>query len=271
MSNEFTISAEALFRILAAGNLRIIDVRSREAYRRAHIVDAVNLPAGELDGGESLETGSAVTHEVLDGPEVQEKFRDCGVDDRSRVVLYDEGGSYLAARVWWLLEYYGHRSVQVLDGGFHAWRDTVGIVTRDEPPARRGSFTAKPDEQRRADFAYVLTSLSSDSVELYNALPPEQFAYGAIPGTRNLPYLETFDATQFPLQRTPDELRRLFEYYGVSPEKELVFYCGAGYAAAQAYFAARCAGFERVRLYDGSLEDWQSRGGAIVPWGKVER
>ncbi len=271
MKHEFTISAEALFRILAAGKLRIVDVRSREAYRRGHIVDAVNLPAGELDGSEGLESGAAVTHQVLGGAEVQEKLRDCGVDDRSRVVLYDEGGSYLAARVWWLLEYYGHRSVQVLDGGFHSWREVVGIVTRDEPVPGRGNFTAYPNEQRRADFAYILTSLNSDSVELYNALPPEQFAYGAIPGSRNLPYLETYDAAQFPVQRSPGELRRLFEYYGVSREKDIVFYCGAGYAAAQAYFAARCAGFEHVRLYDGSLEDWQKRGGAIVPWGKVER
>ncbi len=271
MNKRFTIDAESLFRILAASNLRIIDVRGREAYDSGHIVGAVNLPARELDGAQRLDNGLTVSHQVLGGAHAQEKLRDCGISNSTRVVVYDEGGSYLAARVWWMLEYFGHSNAQVLDGGLHVWRDVVGIVTREGSTAPRGSFTAYPNERRRADFAYVLMSLNSPDVELYNALPPEQFAYGAIPGSRNFPYLETYDGERFPIHRSPGELQELFAQYGVSGNKELVFYCGGGYAAAQAYLAARCAGFARVRLYDGSLDDWQKRGGAVVPWGKVER
>ncbi len=271
MSASFTIDAETLFRILSAHNLRILDVRTRDAYERAHIVDAVNLPVRELDDALQLDNGLTVAHQVLGGAEIQEKLRDCGINNSTRVVIYDDGGSYLAARAWWLLEYYGHRRVQVLDGGLHVWRDLIGIVTREEPAVERGEFTAYPDERRRADFAYVLTALDSPSVDLFNVLPPEQFAYGAIPGSRNLPYLETFANERFPLQRSPEELRRLFQEYGITDRVDAVFYCGAGYAAAQVYFAARCAGLTRVRVYDGSLDEWQKRGGAVVPGGTVER
>jgi 3-mercaptopyruvate sulfurtransferase SseA len=44
-------------------------------------------------------------------------------------------------------------------------------------------------------------------------------------------------------------------------------FCGAGYMANINCFGARLLGLEQVRMYDGSLLDWNARGGALLPSG----
>ena len=57
-------------------------------------------------------------------PDVDAFIETCsrwGIDERVQVVAYDDFGGAWASRAWWLLNYYGHRNVAVLDGGFPAW------------------------------------------------------------------------------------------------------------------------------------------------------
>ena len=49
---------------------------------------------------------------------------------------------------------------------------------------------------------------------------------------------------------------------------EVIFYCGAGYAASVNYFVARALGYTNVRLYDGSKSDWTARGEQLLPSGR---
>ena len=65
-------------------------------------------------------------------------MRHAGVDGDRLVVVYDEADSTAAARAWWLLRYFGHPSVRVLDGGFRAWT-AAGHAAESGPSGAPGS------------------------------------------------------------------------------------------------------------------------------------
>jgi thiosulfate/3-mercaptopyruvate sulfurtransferase len=119
-----------------------------------------------------------------------------------------------------------------------------------------------PDGEKLAEFAYVLACAGSPGVQLCNALPADSFRRETIPGSRSLPYRDTFRTRRIPRLRTPGELEELMGRVA-SPAEELIVYCGVGYTACQDYWVARLLGYPRVRMYDGSLADWKARGGPL--------
>ena len=86
-----------------------------------------------------------------------------------------------------------------------------------------------------------------------------------IPGSMNIPYTATYRGQKSHRLLDPRKLEDLFRSASITPDRELILYCGIGYTASQLYFAARLLGYPRVRLYDGSLADWRARGGALEP------
>ena len=71
-----------------------------------------------------------------------------GVDAGTPVVVYDEQSGIRAARAFWFLEYFGHPSVRLLDGGFGAWiRGAAAGHARRRAGAdeRRGPASARQD------------------------------------------------------------------------------------------------------------------------------
>jgi thiosulfate/3-mercaptopyruvate sulfurtransferase len=271
MNSELLIQPEELFHILSLPGLIVLDARSREEYEQDHVVDAVSLPPEELEESVTLSNGEKLKHQVCSAQQATEVLRSAGVRDDSRIVVYDAGGSYRAARLFWMLDYFNHGHVQILDGGLDGWREDIGIMSQKERTLSGGNFTPKPQEERRADFFTVITAIGRASKKLCNSLNEDEFANGAIPGSVNLPYHYTFKQGKYPSLRNARELTFLFRKIGNTVEKELICYCGTGYSACQLYFAAKVAGFHRVSVYDGSTAEWTARGGELLPYGGVKK
>lgn len=270
MESHYVVDADSVYKILSYERLVVIDARPQDAYDQGHIPGAVCIPPARLEEDRQLRSG-AVVHRLL-GPveRAQQVFQQVGIEDDSKIVIYDEGGAPEAARLWWMLDYFGHANIQILDGGLEAWRQDVGEISTEHPHRHHGSWRPEPQDFRYADFVHLITSIRSGSVTLCNSLSYEEYAEGAIPGSESVPYTETFENGRFHALKSPKELLELFRERNVRPEKEVVFYCDEGYSAAQDYFAARVAGFQRVRLYDGSIEDWTGRGGDLLPYGGAD-
>jgi thiosulfate/3-mercaptopyruvate sulfurtransferase len=270
MESHYVVDADSVYKILSYERLVVIDARSQDAYEKGHIPGAVNIPPSRLEEDRQLRSG-AVVHRLL-GPveRAQQVFQQAGIEDDSKIVVYDEGGAPDAARLWWVLDYFGHPGIQILDGGLEAWRQDVGEISTNQTHRHQGSWRPQPQDYRFADFVHLITSIRSGSVTLCNSLSEAEYAEGAIPGSESVPYTETFNYGRFPALKSPKELLELFRERNVRPEKEVVFYCDEGYSAAQDYFAARVAGFQRVRVYDGSIEDWTGRGGDLLPYGGAD-
>jgi thiosulfate/3-mercaptopyruvate sulfurtransferase len=265
---EFIVRAAALRARLDEPGLVLIDTRRAADYRMGHIPGAVHLAPGDLERTEVLANGETVANLVMHPEDITPVLQAAGIDEEDRIVIYDDGRHILASRVWWMLDYYGHEHIAVLEGGYAAWKAADGPTSRASPEVTRGSFVARPDPNKHADYDYVQAHLGSEATAVCDALSAQRYAEGAIPGALNLPAMETLGAGgESPLLKSAAELRSMLAELDIGPDEEIVFYCGAGYMAAQDYFIARALGVERVRLYDGSLADWRARGGQLEPAG----
>jgi thiosulfate/3-mercaptopyruvate sulfurtransferase len=59
--------------------------------------------------------------------------------------------------------------------------------------------------------------------------------------------------------KSKDELQKDFEQKGITKDKKIICYCHSGTRASHKYLQLKQAGFENVRMYDGSIIDWAQR------------
>ncbi len=248
-------------------DVRVIDFRwylagrkGAEEYAKGHIPGAAFV---ELDDVTGRGPGR---HPLPTQDQFQTAMRMAGVDDATAVVVYDDVGSSVAARLWFLLRWFGHARQAVLDGGLQAWSEPLEATA---PYVREGDFTARqPDRSRILDFDEVarhrgVPVIDSRAGERYRGeKEPVDPKAGHVPGARSAPFAGNLqDDGRF---KTREELRRRFEEVGVDPEKGAVVYCGSGVNACHNLLAMELAGVKNVRLYEGSWSDWSSRDAPIA-------
>lgn len=261
------VSVEELSAMAAsAGSLVLLDVRwnltgppGRDEYRLGHIPDSrfVDLDS-DLAGAPGEGRGR---HPLPDTALFEAAMRRSGVSEWSDVVVYDAGGGVSAARAWWLLRYFGHRRVRLLDGGVAAWTAAGLPLTTAEPSTSPGTFTARPggmaviDAVAAARLAREGLLLDARAAERYRGdSEPIDPVAGHIPGAVSAPTLANLAADGRFLDR--DALRARFAAMGAEGGAQpLGAYCGSGVTAAHEVLALELAGFPAA-LYPGSWSEW---------------
>jgi thiosulfate/3-mercaptopyruvate sulfurtransferase len=248
---QVLIETPELASVLSNADVRILDVRPPEEYRQGHLPGAVNLPAPTTDDLQANRQGLPMPSEGA-----QRLFRMAGVSATSRVVLYDDQGHRFAARVFYVLEFFGHPRVQVLDGGFRKWQSEGRATTTETPGVAPGDFTPNPNSALIATSQWVAAHLKE--VKLVDARSPAEYVGGHIPGAVNIDWSRTLEPGDSKILRPAEQLEALFAAAQVSREQEVVTYCQMGIRAAEVYFVLRLMGYPRVRMYDGSWADWSA-------------
>ncbi len=259
------ISVDGLRSALASADApALLDVRwelggppGRELYLDGHIPRAVFV---DLDTALAGPPGAGGRHPLPDPDAFSRAMQAAGVSGETPVVVYDAGNSIAAARAWWVLRYFGHSRVRVLDGGFGGWLAAGYPIERALTSPEPGDFVASAGRMPLLDAA-AAASLARTGV-LIDARAPERFrgeqepidpVAGHIPDAVNLPASELVAADGRFL--TPDELRGRFSELGVDSEASVGAYCGSGVAASHEVLALELAGY-RGALYVGSWSDW---------------
>jgi thiosulfate/3-mercaptopyruvate sulfurtransferase len=253
-------------RLAAQPRLTLLDVRwrlggppGRELYDAAHIPGAAFV---DLDLDLAGPPGDGGRHPMPAAAQFEQAMRRAGVSDERPVVVYDDADSTAAARAWWLLRYFGHPSVRVLDGGFRAWTAAGYPV---EPPGQAchgtaGDFTARPGRLDLLD-ADGAASVARSGL-LLDARAGERFrgeaehvdpVAGHIPGAVSAPTAENVnpDGTF----RSPADLAARFTALGANGDRPVAAYCGSGVTAAHEVLALTLAGIPAA-LYVGSWSNW---------------
>jgi thiosulfate/3-mercaptopyruvate sulfurtransferase len=257
--------------------VRVVDFRwyldgrsGRAAYDGGHIPGAVFV---DLDREVTGHDPGRGRHPLPSQQEFEVAMRSAGVRRDSRVVVYDDQGGFSAGRLWWLLRYFGHQDVAVLDGGLEAWSADLSTEPARVPP---GDFVASvPREASKLDFEELLEAagdlvlLDARSGPRYRGeVEPMDPKPGHIPGARNAHWQANLDDGQRFLGA--GELRRRFESLGVRVGSDVVAYCGSGVSACHTLLALEIAGLPGARLYPGSWSDWSRRPDAPVATGSED-
>ncbi|MBL8095219.1 MAG: sulfurtransferase [Anaerolineales bacterium] len=234
-------------------------------YPLAHIPGAVYAHLDrDLSGAK---TGSNGRHPLPEPADFRAAMSRLGIGPGVAVVAYDQADGMWASRLWWLLRYYGHAEVRVLDGGLARWqaegRPTVaGVEAR---PATR--FVGAPQPgwiveavalQGRWMNAADRVVIDARAVERYRGeVEPIDRVAGHIPGAVNQPYKTNVDADGRFL--APNVLRaRYAELLAGRGPEQVVNYCGSGVSACHNILAMTIAGLPGARLYPGSWSEWSS-------------
>ncbi len=259
---ERLISPEELEARIDDEHVRVVDVRwsledrdvGRAAYRAGHIRGAVYL--SWLD--DLSNPDDSVDGQLAPGPRFADAMQRAGIGDETLVVAYDDNIIFLAARLCWALEVYGHDHARWLDGGLPAWVAAGRSLTREQPPPRSATFTVHPRRGLRRTKEDVLAALDFGEPPLFDCRMDETWrAVGEhIPGARRFAAPALLDAAG--RLRSSEEIRRLAAAAGIPRDRPSILYCGGGVSASAAHVALRGAGFDQTSVYDGSWAEWSA-------------
>ncbi len=256
-NKEILVDADWLTTHLDDNNLRIVDARMPLQYSFAHIKNAINIAVMEVMNPQPGYIASKDIFERILGER--------GISNEHTVVVYDGSDGSEAARLFWSLEYYGHPRVKVLNVNFMKWYKDKRPVTAVPPDFEESTFTATPDEGKKAPADYIMKVLNDPNTLILDTRLREEYsgAYvfggrpGHIPGAKLLPWNECFGKDS--ICRPAGELAELLEGAGVSKEKDVITYCWTGLRSSYMYFVLRLMDYPKVRHYDASFSEWAFR------------
>ena len=230
----------------------------RPEYEAGHLPGA---PWVDLEEELSSPPGAGGRHPLPSRPTFEQAMRRIGLNRGAPIVVYDGATSQAAARLWWLLTDAGHLRVQVLDGGFAAWRAAgLPVETGSVGQVDAGDFVAEPGQRAQLDGPGIVARLADRSIRVVDVRAPERYSgaaepidpvAGHIPGAVNLPSTgnHTADGRFLPA----DAIAGRYREAGVAAGA--VLYCGSGVTAAQSLLALESAGLTAA-IYPGSWSDW---------------
>lgn len=234
----------------------VLDARGKMLYRIGHIENALPIGIESLvsvaDNGANL---------VIDSRTAEEVFTQLRIDNSKAVVVYGENTDPSAARVVWSLLYHGHPNVKLLEIGFSEWMK-VGLATSKQIPTyttpNDAHFSSRINSSIRADEQTIKDRMHTGEIIILDARTPQEHFQARIPGSV-LHNWEEGIGNNGKMIKDRDELISEFENKGFTKNKEVVCYCHSGTRASHTYLQLREAGFNNVRLYDGSIIDWAQR------------
>jgi len=290
------VSTEWLALHLDDPQMRVVDVRWRSRYENGRGIsfdDREGYLAGHIEGavfvgmvGDLSDPDHPVCDMLVQAEPFARVMSGLGIGHDTLVVTYDDMGLPLgSARLWWALSYYGHDRVRVLDGGLRQWQAESRPLSTEVPDVAPAPFTPRPRPDWIAGKEDVVAALNRQDTVIVDCLTGEQFRgegehplwghrLGHIPGAVNVPAIANMDpdlATSSAEERArllasarsftftaPDNLAQLYRSAGVTPDRQVITYCGRGFAAACGMLALKTIGYEQVRLYDGSWSEWSA-------------
>ncbi len=257
---EILVTPDWLRRRLDDPSVRLVDVRAADSFAKGHIQGAANIDLYAVHWHDTSPEGLR-TYQTM----MEKEFAAAGVTFEHTVVFYQGNSGMVAARGYWLLDYFGHPAPRILDGGLKAWAAAGCSLTSDDEAPAPAAFTINPQPEKIATYAYVRDHLDAPDVQLFDVRTPEEYygehvraaRGGAIPGAVHREWTDAISESG--AFKPTAELRAMYDELGLSEQSEIIPYCQGGFRSAHAYVALRILGYPRLRNCMGSWKEWGDR------------
>ena len=252
-----------------------IDSHLDEAYDMGHVPGAVGW-------GLHTDMEHQLRRDIPDVAQFEALMSRSGIERTTTVVLYGDGNNRSATWAFWVMKYYRHEDVRIMDGGRTKWTlegRPVEMVSPVVTPTTYWAWAVDPDPSLRAMKEYVVNRLNTVGVKLLDTRTVEEYAgqltsapgtpqpdiyrKGRIPGAVHIAWDDgaALDGTF----KTVTELRTMYSDAGFDASDEIIPYCRLGVRASYSWFILKyILGFDDVRVYDGSWTEWGNSAGVPI-------
>ncbi len=193
--------------------------------------------------------------------------RKLGINNSSKIIIFDNLGIYSSPRAWWLLKLMGHPNVHVLNGGLPEWMaNDYPTVKRVDKNYELGNFKSDFNKSKVKSYEEVLENVKSKIFTIVDARsegrflgienePRKHLKSGSIPESISVPYKSVLENGKF---KSEAELKSILKEVS-SNSKEIAFSCGSGMTACIVMLASEMVFKTGQNIYDGSWTEWAEK------------
>ena len=248
----------------------ILDARDRRKYDEGHAASARWVDRAAW---------ARAFDEGKDASGWGKRIGSLGIGADTKVVVYDDSRSNNAARIWWLLRYWGVEDVRILNGGWSGWKDGGHPTEKTATAPKAVTYLATARPARLATKNQLLKSLKGGTLQIVDTRSEKEFCgvekltnkrAGAIPGAKQLEWSDLIDNKTHRFKSAAD-LRKLFADAGVALDRPTATYCQSGGRAAVMAFGMELMGAKDVGNYYSSWSEWGNAEDTPVVKPKAKR
>lgn len=265
-STRYLIEPSELKAKMGDPNVKIIDIRKEKGYKLGHIEGALSIWRPDVQDLEGYEYGGMRASKA----QMEALLSRLGIKPDDMVVIYDAKGVVDAARVWWIMNRYGHENAKLLNGGFQGWQEEGMAVTKEETPAPEPTeykFPAEENLTLSATKEEVQKAIDDPNVVLLDTRTLDEYTgafqkpgaakAGRIPTAVHIDWANAVHYNGNHRFKDVKSLKEIYEGKGITPDKKVICYCQSGVRSAHTtYVLTELLGYDNVKNYDGSWIEW---------------
>jgi thiosulfate/3-mercaptopyruvate sulfurtransferase len=256
---KLLLEPDDLERALGRPGIVVVDCGDPRVHEQQHIPGAVHLALGKIVVPRPPAMGA-----MADDAQIAAALGALGITPDTHVVAYDAEGGSRASRLLWTLDEIGHSKYSLLDGGLVAWVNEGHKTESGMATPSPATYAIAKHGSARADKAHILSRLGNPDMVVLDARTPGEYSGadvraargGHIPGAVNMDWTEAVDRTRNARMKPREELKRLLESRGVTPDKEVVTHCQTHNRSSHSWMVMKVLGYPRAKGYDGSWSEW---------------
>ena len=269
MRRDFLVEIDELQSLANTQQVKIIDTRSAEAYQKGHLPGALNIPeiftylvtpeSGGLEGLQKF---------------FKQKLESNGIRPDDSLIIYEDAmdnGYGQSCRGRFLLNYFGHKDVRVFHGGFRAWASKGLPLVSEIPQILPSQYEMKINSEEMLTSQNILDAINDPSIYLLDCRDHAEWVgatsspygvdysprKGRIPGAHWIEWYEMmFRKDGIPWMKEEDEILKVCERNGITPDTKVYIYCFKGARASNMLLALKMSGIRNVKNYLGSWNEW---------------
>ncbi len=253
--------------------VRVVEVDvDTSAYDQGHI-------AGAVGWNWQTQLMDPIRRDIASKSSFEQLLRESGISNNDTIVLYGDNNNWFAAYAFWMLEYYGHPHIRLMDGGRVKWLGEGRELSKEKTRVQKSQYKVRgpfegvrayrDDVERAVHLRLPMVDVRSPDEFTGKVLAPPGLAEtaqrgGHIPGARNVPWSKAVNENG--TFKSGAELKKLYaDDAGVTGDTQVIAYCRIGERSSHSWFVLKyLLGYPDVKNYDGSWTEWGNLVGAPI-------